>query len=256
MNNKSNRKKIVAANWKMNITHANTKSFVKEIAAKTAGFANCETVLCVPYINLVAALEAAVGTTLKIGAQNCHWAEKGAFTGEISPYALKEISTEYVILGHSERRMLFGESDETVNLRLKAALAAGLKILLCVGEKLEERTLNITNQVVEIQLKKAFEGITAQEFEQITIAYEPVWAIGTGQTATATQAEAACKNIRDYIAVLYGEALAQSTRVLYGGSVNGANAAELFAHPNIDGGLIGSAALCAEEFAQIVEAAN
>lgn len=256
MKNNSTRKKIVAANWKMNITPLGTKPFIEQIAALTAGFNGCETVLCVPYINLATAAERVAGTELKIGAQNCHWAEKGAYTGEVSPYSLKEVGAEYVILGHSERRILFGESDQTVNLRVKAALAAGLKILLCVGEKLEERMLDITNQVVEIQLKAALEGITAAEFENITIAYEPVWAIGTGKTATAAQAEAACKNIRQYIAEIYGLQAAESTRVLYGGSVNGSNAAELFAHPNIDGGLIGSAALNAEEFAKIVSAAN
>ena len=190
------RKAIIAGNWKMNKTHSEAKVLLEEIAplVKDAG---CEVVACVPYVDLATAIEATKGTNIKIGAENCHWAESGAFTGEISTGMLKELGVEYVVLGHSERRQYFGETDETVNKRTKAALAAGLKPIVCVGELLWERECNITEEVVARQIKLDLWDVTEEELKNVTIAYEPVWAIGTGKTATADQAEEVCAFIRE-----------------------------------------------------------
>ena len=249
------RKAIIAGNWKMNKTPSEAKALLAEIAPLVAD-AGCEVVACVPYVDLAAAIEATKGTNIKIGAENCHWAESGAFTGEISTGMLKEIGVEYVVLGHSERRQYFGETDETVNKRTKAALAAGLKPIVCVGELLWERECNITEEVVARQIKLDLWDVTEEELKNVVIAYEPVWAIGTGKTATAEQAEEVCALIRACIAKLYSDAAAEAVTIQYGGSMNDKNADELLQKVNVDGGLIGGASLVAEKFAAIVAAAT
>lgn len=252
---RSMRKTIIAGNWKMNKTPSEAKALLEEIIPLVAD-ANCEVVACVPYVDLAAAVEATQGTNIKIGAENCHWAESGAFTGEISTGMLKELGVEYVVIGHSERRQYFGETDETVNKRTKAALAAGLKPIVCVGELLWERECDITQEVIARQIKLDLWGVTAEEMQNVVIAYEPVWAIGTGKTATAEQAEEVCEFIRMCLKLKYGLEVASSVTIQYGGSMNDANAAELLAKTNVDGGLIGGASLVAEKFAAIVAATN
>ncbi|MBQ3416248.1 MAG: triose-phosphate isomerase [Ruminococcus sp.] len=249
------RKAIIAGNWKMNKTPSETSVLINEIAplVKDAG---CEVITCVPYVDLSAAVEATKGTNIKVGAENCHWAESGAFTGEISAAMLKEVGVEYVVLGHSERRQYFGETDETVNKRTKAVLKAGLKPIVCVGELLWERECNITEEVIARQIKLDLWDVTAEELKNVVIAYEPVWAIGTGKTATAEQAEDVCAFIRAQLGKLYGEEAAAGVTIQYGGSMNDKNADELLQKENVDGGLIGGASLVAEKFAAIVKAAT
>ena len=209
---KSKRKAIIAGNWKMNKTPKEAKELLNAITplVKDAG---CEVIACVPYVDLATALEATEGTNVKIGAENCHWAESGAFTGEISTGMLKEMGVEYVVLGHSERRQYFGETDETVNKRTKAALAAGLKPIVCVGELLWERECDITEEVIARQIKLDLFNVTEEELKNVVIAYEPVWAIGTGKTATADQAEEVCAFIRATIAKLYNQAAADAVTI-------------------------------------------
>ena len=250
------RRTVIAGNWKMNMTPSQTKSFITELAPMVKGKDKCDIVLCVPFIDIDAAIKAAAGTNIKIGAQNVHFKESGAYTGEISAAMLCETGVEYVIIGHSERRQYFGETDETVNLRTKAALAAGLKVILCLGEVKEERLAGITDEVVGMQTKLDLAGITAEELKNVIIAYEPVWAIGTGLTATPEQAQETCAVIRKVVAGLYGEEVAEGVTIQYGGSMNDANAAELLAKPDVDGGLIGGASLVPEKFAAIVDAAQ
>lgn len=252
---KSKRKAIIAGNWKMNKTPKEAKELLNAITplVKDAG---CEVIACVPYVDLATALEATEGTNVKIGAENCHWAESGAFTGEISTGMLKEMGVEYVVLGHSERRQYFGETDETVNKRTKAALAAGLKPIVCVGELLWERECDITEEVIARQIKLDLFDVTEEELKNVVIAYEPVWAIGTGKTATADQAEEVCAFIRATIAKLYNQAAADAVTIQYGGSMNDGNADELLSKTNVDGGLIGGASLVDEKFAAIVKAAS
>ncbi|MCR5150853.1 MAG: triose-phosphate isomerase [Clostridiales bacterium] len=251
---KSLRKPVIAGNWKMNNTPEQTAALISEMKPLVAG-ADCEVVLCVPYIDIYAALSAAEGSNIKIGAENCHWAEKGAFTGEVSAQMLKAAGVPYVIIGHSERRQYFGETDETVRDRVRAALNAGLKVILCVGEILGERELGITAEVVRKQTKVALSGVTENELSNIIIAYEPVWAIGTGLTATPEQANEVCKIIRDLIAELYSKESADRFVIQYGGSMNDSNAADLLKQYDVDGGLIGGASLKADKFAAIVKAA-
>ena len=248
------RKTIIAGNWKMN----KTPSQAAELAAAIAEIkdATCEVVICPPFVDLFYAKKAIEGSNVRLGAQNCHWKESGAFTGEISADMLVEVGCEYVIIGHSERRQYFGETDETVNLRTKAALAKDLKVILCVGETKEEREGGITEQVIDRQIKKGLEGLTAEEMAGVVIAYEPVWAIGTGLTATNEQAEEVCAFIRGLIADIFSAAVAEETTIQYGGSMNAANCAALLAMPNIDGGLIGGAALKPQDFAVIVAAGS
>ena len=246
------RRPIIAGNWKMNNTIADTKALVKDLIPLVKG-AKCDVVICTPYTDLAAAVEATAGTNIKVGAENVHWAEKGAFTGEISAKMLTELGVEYVIIGHSERRQYFGETDETVNMRVKAALAAGLKPIICVGELLEERESGKTAEVVTRQTRAAFKDIDKDELDNIVIAYEPVWAIGTGKTATAQDANDTIKVIRDTMAELYCPKCAEErVRIQYGGSMNPKNASELMAMPEIDGGLIGGASLKAEDFSKVV----
>ena len=246
------RKPIIAGNWKMNNTMAETEKLVTELIPLVAD-AKADVVICVPYTSIAKAVELCKNTNIHVGAENVHWAEKGAFTGEISANMLNELGVEYVVIGHSERRQYFGETDATVNMRTKAALAHGLKPIICVGETLEEREGNLTEDVVVRQTVEAFKDIDANELSNIVIAYEPVWAIGTGKTATSEQANDTIKIIRDAMAKLYGDKAAEEVvRIQYGGSMNPGNVKELMAMPEIDGGLIGGASLVAEKFSQVV----
>ena len=246
-------KYIIAGNWKMNKLPSETYDYIKEVAEATKG-SNCEVVCCTPYVCLSQAVEAAKGTHVKIGAENLHFEDKGAFTGEVSADMLNDLGVEYVIIGHSERREYFSETDETVNLKTKKALAKGLIPIVCVGESLEQREAGITMDLIAIQIKKAFAGIEAEDAKKVVIAYEPIWAIGTGKTATAEQAEEVCGGIRNIIADLYCPNCAKEFTIQYGGSMNDQNAAELLAKENIDGGLIGGASLVADKFAAITKA--
>ena len=253
--NKSLRKAVIAGNWKMNKNPQEATALLNEIAplVKDAG---CDVVACVPFIDLYDALEATKGTNIKIGAENCYWAESGAFTGEISAKMLADIGVPYVIIGHSERRTYFGDTDETVQKRTRGALDAGLTVILCVGEYLEQREMGITDEIVAMQTKVALQGVSKEELKRIIIAYEPVWAIGTGRTATADQANEVCAMIRNVVAGLYDEDAANALTIQYGGSMNAKNAAELLSRPDVDGGLIGGASLKAPDFAAIVDAAT
>ena len=239
----------------MNKTRPEAKALIEElkpIAAK----ATCDVVICVPFTNLETAIEATKGSNIKVGAQNCHFEKSGAFTGEISADMLAEMGVEYVVIGHSERRQYFGETDVTVNKRLKAALAAGLKVILCVGELLSEREQGITEEIVGMQTKIALSDVSDEELKNVIIAYEPVWAIGTGKTATAEQANEVCKYIRSVVADLYSMADAVELVIQYGGSMNAKNAEELVNQPDVDGGLIGGASLKAADFGVILEAGS
>ena len=253
--NKSVRKAVIAGNWKMNKNRAEASALITELKPLVAS-AGCDVVICVPYTNLETALELTKGSNIKVGAENCHWAKSGAFTGEISADMLTEMGVEYVIIGHSERRQYFGETDATVNQRVRAALDAGLKVILCVGELLEQRELGITEEICAMQTKVALNGVSAEELKNIIIAYEPVWAIGTGKTATSDQADEVNGYIRSVVAKLYGHDAAEAMTIQYGGSMNAKNADELLSKVNVDGGLIGGASLKAPDFAAIVAAAS
>ncbi|MBQ8922678.1 MAG: triose-phosphate isomerase [Oscillospiraceae bacterium] len=254
--NKNLRKAIIAGNWKMNKTRPEAKALLEEIKPLVANAeGKIEVIACVPFTNLETAVNTTAGSNVKIGAENVHFEKSGAFTGEISAEMLTELGVEYVVIGHSERRQYFGETDETVNKRTKAALAAGLKPIVCVGELKWERQCNITEEVVGRQIKLDLWDVTEEELKNVVIAYEPVWAIGTGLTATPAQAEEVCAFIRATVAKLYNQAAADALTIQYGGSMNAGNAAELLAKPNIDGGLIGGASLKANDFNVIVQAA-
>ncbi len=245
------RKPIIAGNWKMNKTAKEAQKLIEELKPLVLK-SKPEVVICVPYTDLWIAKETIKGSKIKLGAENVAWADSGAFTGEISAEMLKEIGVEYVIIGHSERRQYFGETDETVNKRLKQALKNELKPIVCVGETLLEREKNKTKKVLKKQVLEGFADITAQDFENIVIAYEPVWAIGTGKTATAEDANKTIGYIRSLVKKTWGKEVAKALRIQYGGSMKPTNAKELMAMRNIDGGLIGGAALKAEDFAGIV----
>ena len=254
--NTAKRRTVIAGNWKMNMTPKSAAALIEEMKAAVAGKDACDVVLCVPAIDIPAAVEAAKGSNIKIGAENVHFKASGAYTGEISAEMLCEAGVEYVVIGHSERRQYFGETDETVNLRTKAALANGMKVILCLGEVKEQRLSGITNEVVAMQTKLDLAGVDAEALKNVIIAYEPVWAIGTGLTATPEQAEETCGEIRKVLADMYGADVAETVTIQYGGSMNDANAAELLAKPNVDGGLIGGASLVAKKFTAIVDAAQ
>ncbi len=253
--NKNLRKAVIAGNWKMNNTRVETKALIEALIPAVKD-ADCGVVVCVPFTNLETAVNLTKGTNIKVGAQNCHFEAKGAFTGEISASMLTEMGVEYVVIGHSERRQYFGETDVTVNKRLKAAVAAGLTVILCVGEMLEDRENGVTDELVAMQTKIALGGVSREDLSKIIIAYEPVWAIGTGKTATADQANEVCAVIRATVEKLYDKEAANAVTVQYGGSMNAGNAAELLSKPDVDGGLIGGASLKAPDFAAIVEAAS
>ncbi len=253
--NKALRKAVIAGNWKMNKTPSEAKALIEEMKPLVKDAA-CDVVLCVPFIDIPAAIEAAKGSNIKIGAENVHFKSSGAYTGEVSAEMLKEVGVEYVVVGHSERRTYFGETDQTVNLRALAALNAGLKAIICVGETLEQRELGYTETLLKFQTKMALTNVTKEQLKNVIIAYEPVWAIGTGVTATADQADEGNGYVRAAIAEAYGEDVAQSVTIQYGGSMNAGNADELVSKENVDGGLIGGASLKAPDFAKIVAAAS
>ena len=252
---KSVRRAVIAGNWKMNNTPSQAKALIEEMKPLVAD-ADCDVVLCVPFIDIPVAIEATKGTNIKIGAENVHFKASGAYTGEVSADMLKEAGVEYVVIGHSERRQYFGETDQTVNLRTIAAVNAGLKAIVCVGETLEQRELGYTETLLKYQTKMALTNISADDLDKIIIAYEPVWAIGTGVTATADQADEGNGFVRAAIAEKYGAEVAETVTVQYGGSMNPKNADELVEKVNVDGGLIGGASLKANDFAAIVKAAS
>lgn len=245
------RRPVIAGNWKMHYTVEEAVAVAKELKdlVKTT---EVEVVICAPYLQLPALVNEFKGTSIKVGAQNMHFEEKGAFTGEIAPGMLKSLAVEYVIIGHSERRQYFNETDETVNLKLKAALRHELIPILCVGESLEEREGGVTQAVIEKQIQKDLEGLTPEQAATIIIAYEPIWAIGTGKTATSEQANETIAEIRAMVKELYGNAVAETVRIQYGGSVKPGTIKEQMAMSDIDGALVGGASLVAEDFAKIV----
>ena len=249
------RKAVIAGNWKMNKTPAEAAALIAEMKPLVKD-ADCDVVLCVPFVDIAAAVEAAKGSNIKIGAENCHFKSSGAYTGEVSAEMLTECGVEYVVIGHSERRQYFGETDQTVNLRTLAALKAGLKPIVCVGETLEQRELGYTETLLKFQTKMALTNVTADDLKNVIIAYEPVWAIGTGVTATADQADEGNGFVRAALAEVYGAEVAETVTIQYGGSMNAKNADELVAKVNVDGGLIGGASLKAEDFSVIVKAAS
>ena len=252
---KAKRKAIIAGNWKMNKNATEAAQLIDELIPAVKD-ATCEVVICTPYTDLVTAVTKTKGTNIHVGAENVHFEKSGAYTGEISADMLVDLGVEYVIVGHSERRQYFAETDQTVNKRALAALNAGLKTIICVGESLEQREEGVTEELVRMQTKIALQGVTAEQMANVVIAYEPVWAIGTGKTATADQAEEVCAQIRKVIGELYGEAVAEATTVQYGGSMNAKNCEELLGKKDVDGGLIGGASLKAPDFAVIVNAAT
>ncbi len=244
------RKKIVAGNWKMNMTPAKAVELINSLK-ETINSEQVDVVVCPTFVCLPAVLEAVKGTNIAVGAQNMHFEENGAYTGEISPSMLTELGVKYVILGHSERRQYFAETNETVNKKTLKAIEHGLVPVVCVGESLEERQQGITIDLVRLQTKIALKDVKAEDAKNVVIAYEPIWAIGTGMTATSAQAEEVCAAIRQVVCEIYNQEVADAVRIQYGGSVNGANANELFNMGNIDGGLVGGASL-KPEFASIV----
>ena len=245
------RKKVIAGNWKMNMLPDGAIRFIDELTPLVKDTEN-EVVLCVPYTDLFYALLTAQNTNIKIGAQNMHWEESGAYTGEVSGQMLKAIGVEYVIIGHSERRQYFAETDETVNKKIKAAFKYELKPIVCVGETLEQREAGKEKEIVTKQIELALDGLTDEQVQDTIIAYEPIWAIGTGKTATSEDANEMVKAIREKISNIYGQMVANRVIIQYGGSVKSSNAKELFSMSDIDGGLVGGASLKSDEFAKIV----
>lgn len=245
------RKKVIAGNWKMNMLPNEAIDYINEFAPLVKD-TNNEVILCVPYTDLFYALLNVQETNIKIGAQNMHYEEKGAYTGEIAPKMLKSIGVEYVIIGHSERRQYYNETDETVNKKIKAAFENDLKPIVCVGETLEEREQGKTKEKITTQTRLALEGLTKEQVSKVIIAYEPIWAIGTGKTATSEDANNSIKEIREEISKIYGKDVSECVIIQYGGSVKSSNAKELFTTSDIDGGLVGGASLKPDEFAKIV----
>ena len=245
------RRKVIAGNWKMNMLPNEAISFIEQITPLVKD-TNNEVILCVPYTDLFYSLLTAQNTNIKIGAQNMHWEEKGAYTGEISGQMLKSIGVEYVIIGHSERRQYFAETDETVNKKVKSALANELKPIICVGETLEQRENGTAEEVITTQTMLALEGLSKEQMANTVLAYEPIWAIGTGKTATSEDANNSIKWVRNKVEELYGKEVADQVIILYGGSVKAENAKELFSTTDIDGGLVGGASLKVDEFSKIV----
>ena len=249
------RKKIIAGNWKMNKTPSEAVELVNLLKDLVKND-DVDVVYCVPAIDIVPVVEATKGTNVAVGAENMYFEESGAYTGEISAAMLVDAGVKYVIIGHSERRDYFKEDDVLLNKKVKKAFEAGITPILCCGESLEQRELGVTMDWIRLQIKSDLAGVTADQVKSMVIAYEPIWAIGTGKTATSDQAQEVCKGIRDLIAEIYDTDTAEAVRIQYGGSMNAGNAAELLAKPDIDGGLIGGASLVAEKFAAIVKAAS
>ncbi|MCI2057867.1 MAG: triose-phosphate isomerase [Oscillibacter sp.] len=254
--NRRYRKTVIAGNWKMNMTASETKKFAEEMKKIMPRAKWCDTLICVPSCNLSAAVKAFKDLRISVGAENVYFEEKGAYTGEISADMLKDLGVKYVICGHSERRQYFGETDQTVNRKVHAVLGAGMSPIICVGESLEQRESGITEDWITLQVKSALFGVSADRVRRCIIAYEPIWAIGTGKTATAAQAGEVCSAIRATIRALYGARVARSVTIQYGGSMNPKNARELLSQPDIDGGLIGGASLKPDQFVEIINAAN
>ena len=254
--NRRYRKTIIAGNWKMNNTASETKRFAEEIRTIMPKAKWCDVVVCVPSCNIPAAMKAFKDLRISVGAQNVFYEPSGAYTGEVSVDMLRDLGVKYVIIGHSERRQYFGETDFTVNKKVLAALEAGLHPIICVGETLDQRELGVTMELIALQLKSALASVPADKLRRCVIAYEPVWAIGTGKTATAEQAAEVCTFIRATIRHLYGARIARSVTIQYGGSMKPSNAGELLGQPDIDGGLIGGASLKAKDFVDIINAAN
>ena len=254
--NRRYRKTIIAGNWKMNKNATETKKFAEDLKAILPRAKWCDVVVCVPFVNIPAALKAFKDMRVAVGAENLYFEPSGAYTGEVSADMLRDLGVKYVIVGHSERRQYFGETDITVNKKVLAALEAGLHPIICVGESLEQREMGVTMELIALQVKSALAGVAADRVRKCVIAYEPIWAIGTGKTATAEQAGEVCQAIRAVIRKLYGARVARSVTIQYGGSMNPKNAAELLAQPDVDGGLIGGASLKPDQFVDIINAAN
>ena len=254
--NRRYRKTVIAGNWKMNMTATETKKFAEELKKIMPRAKWCDTLICVPACNISVAVKAFKDLRISVGAENVYFEEKGAYTGEISASMLKDLGVKYVIVGHSERRQYFCETDASVNKKVHAVLEAGMSPIICVGESLEQRELGVTMDLISYQVKAALSGVPAEKMRHVVIAYEPIWAIGTGKTATAEQAGEVCEAIRTVIRKLYGARVARSVTIQYGGSMNAKNAHELLAQPDVDGGLIGGASLKAPDFVEIVNAAN
>ncbi|MDF2839113.1 MAG: Triosephosphate isomerase [Evtepia sp.] len=254
--NRKYRKTVVAGNWKMNKTVSETRAFAEELKNSLPRSKRCSIILCVPFVNITSAIKVLKDSRIAVAAQNVHWESHGAYTGEVSAAMLADLGVKYVLIGHSERRQYFNETDTFVNKKIRAALQAGLRPILCVGETLEQRELDVTSELIAYQIKSALSGISAEEMRHIIIAYEPVWAIGTGKTATPEQAGEVCGTIRAVLRKLYGARVARATTIQYGGSMNPKNASTLLAQPDVDGGLIGSASLELSDFLQIIYAAN
>ena len=254
--NREYRKTIIAGNWKMNKTASETAAFAEAIKPLLPKARACEAVVCVPALNIAAAQKALKGTRISVGAETMHEAASGAFTGEIAAGMLSDVGVKYVIIGHSERRQYYNETDFTVNRKIRAALDAHLTPIVCVGESLEQRELGVEQELLAYQVMTAVSGLSAAEMKRVVIAYEPIWAIGTGKTATAEQAQEVCEGIRAVIRGIYGARPARAVSILYGGSMNAKNAAELLAQPDIDGGLIGGASLKPVDFATIIKATD
>ena len=251
--NRKYRKTVIAGNWKMNKTASETAAFADEIKALLPKNRACEAVICVPALNISTAMRAFKGTKINIGAETVHYEHSGAFTGEMAPEMLSDLGVKYVIIGHSERREYYNETDVSVNLKVRAALEAGLTPIVCVGESLQQRELDVTMELLDYQVKVALAGVTAQQMRKVIIAYEPIWAIGTGKTATSEQAQEVCEHIRAFIRKNYDARTARAVSILYGGSMNAKNAEELLSMPDIDGGLIGGASLKPVDFSKIIE---
>ena len=254
--NRKYRKTIIAGNWKMHKTATEAKAFAERLKGALPRAKRCSIVLCVPYVDIPAAVKLLKDSRVAVGAQNLHWESSGPFTGEISAGMLADLDVKYVIIGHSERRALFGETDHIINQKVHAALSAGLRPILCVGEDQDQRELGVTMEFISYQLTAALAGVTPEDMRRVVIAYEPIWAIGTGNTATPEQAGEVCGAIRSILRKLYGARIARSTTIQYGGSMNEANAEALLAQEDVDGGLIGGASLDPDKFLQIIHTAN
>ncbi len=254
--NRRYRKTVIAGNWKMNKTPGETKLFAEEFKARLPKTKWCDVAVCVPFVDIPAAIRAFKDSRIAVGAQNVSHEESGAFTGEVSAKMLADIGVRYVIVGHSERRAQFGETNELVNRKVRVSLEAGLHPIICVGETLEQREMGVTNELVVLQIKSALAGVTAEQVRRCVVAYEPVWAIGTGKTATPEQAAEVCTLIRATIRGMYGARIARSVSIQYGGSMTPENAHDLLAQEDIDGGLIGGASLDCSKLLAIIDAAN
>ena len=254
--NRKYRKTIIAGNWKMNKTPAEAKKMLDELKTVIGKQKWCDVVLCVPFVDIPTAVRAARDAKVAIAAQNMHYEETGAYTGEVSAEMLRELGVKFAVIGHSERREYYGETDKTVNLKVKKALETGIRPIICVGETLEQREYGVTAEHITMQVKIALADIPADKMRKIVFAYEPIWAIGTGKTATAEQANEVCGLIRAVIRAKYGARTARAVTIQYGGSMKPGNAQELLAQPDVDGGIIGGASLKTEDFAAIINAAN